>query len=53
MRVPSRLKGPCRQNEVMHSCETTAQVLSNEPKTRTLGENLTSVKFVESLVTEK
>ncbi len=33
--------------------ETTAQDLSNVPKTKALCENLTSVEFVESLVTKK
>ncbi len=33
--------------------ETTARDLSDEPKTKALGENLTSVESVESLVTKK
>ncbi len=33
--------------------ETTAQNLSNEPKMKAIGENLTSVESVESLVTKK
>ncbi len=37
----------------MHRDETTAQELSNEPETNALGENLTSVESVESLVTKK
>ncbi len=33
--------------------ETTAQDLSNEPKMKALGKNLTSVESVESLVAKK
>ncbi len=37
----------------MQRGETTAKDLSNEPKTKVLGKNLTSVELVESLVTKQ
>ncbi len=37
----------------MQGSETTAQDLSYEPKTKALGENLTSVGLVESLFAKK
>ncbi len=39
--------------ELCMGSETTAPDLSNEPKTKALGENLTSVESVESLITKK